>query len=81
MSSTVALPERFNIECVEALHADVRAHEPGVLTGDAVKSIDGAALQWLAVAVRSGWSVSGASDALKRGVALLGLEHAIKTNG
>jgi hypothetical protein len=81
MSNTIALPERFNIECVEAVHAEVRVRPPGVLLGDGVKSIDGAALQWLAAAVRTGWSVTGASDALKRGVASLGLEHTIKTNG
>jgi len=81
MSNTIALPERFNIECVETLHAEVRAREPGLLTGDAVKSVDGAALQWLAVAVRTGWALEAASDALKRGVALLGLEHTIKTSG
>ena len=81
MPKTVALPERFNIECVEKVHADVRGKAPGVLSGDAVKSIDGAALQWLAVAVRAGWSIEGASEALKRGVALLGLAHTINTNG
>jgi|GEM_PF-4118699 anti-anti-sigma regulatory factor len=73
MKPTVALPERLNIESLEALHGHVKALEAGVLDGSAVTSVDGAGLQWLASAVSSGWSVQGASTALEQQVAFFGL--------